>query len=58
ISMDLRMDRCSPGKYYSSMVFNAGSLQVNSGRLLGLQVNSGSLYVNTGSLCVNSGRLY
>ncbi|GJX28548.1 putative ribonuclease H-like domain-containing protein [Tanacetum coccineum] len=34
ISMDLRMDRCSPGKYYSSMVFNSGSLQVNSGRLL------------------------
>ncbi|GJZ88290.1 putative ribonuclease H-like domain-containing protein, partial [Tanacetum coccineum] len=34
ISMDLRMDRCSPGKYYSSMVFNSGSLQVNSGSLL------------------------
>ncbi|GJS92769.1 hypothetical protein Tco_0799737 [Tanacetum coccineum] len=31
ISMDLRMDRCSPGKYYSSMVFNAGSLYVNTG---------------------------
>ncbi|GKD65073.1 hypothetical protein Tco_1307181, partial [Tanacetum coccineum] len=33
ISMDLRMDRCSPGKYYSFMVFNSGSLCVNSGRL-------------------------
>ncbi|GKC34504.1 hypothetical protein Tco_1046888, partial [Tanacetum coccineum] len=33
ISMDLRMDRCSAGKFYSSMV-NSGSLQVNSGRLL------------------------
>ncbi|GJR76712.1 putative ribonuclease H-like domain-containing protein [Tanacetum coccineum] len=33
ISMDLRMDRSSPGKYNSSMV-NSGSLQVNSGRLL------------------------
>ncbi|GJW41771.1 putative ribonuclease H-like domain-containing protein [Tanacetum coccineum] len=32
-SMDLRMDRSSPGKYNSSMV-NSGSLQVNSGRLL------------------------
>ncbi|GJT87136.1 putative ribonuclease H-like domain-containing protein [Tanacetum coccineum] len=37
ISMDLRMDRCSPGKYYSSMVFNSGSLYVNTG----------SLYVNS-----------
>ncbi|GKD34213.1 putative ribonuclease H-like domain-containing protein, partial [Tanacetum coccineum] len=34
ISMDLRMDRCSPGKYYSSMVCNSGSLQVNSSSLL------------------------
>ncbi|GKE03414.1 hypothetical protein Tco_1395432, partial [Tanacetum coccineum] len=33
ISMDLRMDRSSPGKYNSSMV-NSGSLQVNSGRSL------------------------
>ncbi|GJV24480.1 putative ribonuclease H-like domain-containing protein [Tanacetum coccineum] len=33
ISMDLRMDRSSPGKYNSSMV-NSGSLQVNSGSLL------------------------
>ncbi|GJU77475.1 putative ribonuclease H-like domain-containing protein [Tanacetum coccineum] len=33
ISMDLRMDRSSPGKYYSSMVFNTGSLYVNTGRL-------------------------
>ncbi|GJR74772.1 hypothetical protein Tco_0087137, partial [Tanacetum coccineum] len=40
ISMDLRMDRCSPGKYNSSMVFNSGSLQVSSGRLL---VNSEDL---------------
>ncbi|GJW64892.1 ribonuclease H-like domain-containing protein [Tanacetum coccineum] len=38
ISMDLRMDRCSPGKYYSSMV-NSGSLYVNTG----------SLYVNSGT---------
>ncbi|GJW61537.1 hypothetical protein Tco_0110872 [Tanacetum coccineum] len=37
ISMDLRMDRCSAGKFYSYMVFNSGSLQVNSG---GLLVNS------------------
>ncbi|GJQ90041.1 putative ribonuclease H-like domain-containing protein [Tanacetum coccineum] len=41
ISMDLRMDRCSPGKYYSSMVFNSGSLYVNTGSLY---VNSGRLY--------------
>ncbi|GKA02614.1 hypothetical protein Tco_0675395 [Tanacetum coccineum] len=41
ISMDLRMDRCSPGKYYSSMVFNFGSLYVNTGSLY---VNSGRLY--------------
>ncbi|GJY52797.1 putative ribonuclease H-like domain-containing protein [Tanacetum coccineum] len=33
ISMDLRMDRSSLGKYNSSMV-NSGSLQVNSGSLL------------------------
>ncbi|GJZ89597.1 putative ribonuclease H-like domain-containing protein [Tanacetum coccineum] len=44
ISMDLRMDRSSPGKYNSFMVYK-------------LKVNSGSLYVNTGSLQVNSGRL-
>ncbi|GJT01070.1 putative ribonuclease H-like domain-containing protein [Tanacetum coccineum] len=37
ISMDLRMDRCNAGKFYSYMVFNSGSLQVNSG---GLLVNS------------------
>ncbi|GJR63749.1 hypothetical protein Tco_1505911 [Tanacetum coccineum] len=37
ISMDLRMDRSSPGKYNSSMVFNSGSLYVNTG----------SLYVNS-----------
>ncbi|GJQ95462.1 putative ribonuclease H-like domain-containing protein [Tanacetum coccineum] len=38
ISMDLRMDRSSPGKYNSSMV-NSGSLYVNTG----------SLYVNSGA---------
>ncbi|GJR60287.1 putative ribonuclease H-like domain-containing protein [Tanacetum coccineum] len=27
ISMDLRMDRCSPGKYYSSMVFHMANLK-------------------------------
>ncbi|GKC84624.1 hypothetical protein Tco_1140341, partial [Tanacetum coccineum] len=36
ISMDLRMDRSSPGKYNSSMV-NSGSLYINTG----------SLYVNS-----------
>ncbi|GJX25961.1 hypothetical protein Tco_0232257 [Tanacetum coccineum] len=41
ISMDLRMDRSSPGKYNSSMVFNSGSLYVNTGSLY---VNSGRLY--------------
>ncbi|GJX91611.1 putative reverse transcriptase domain-containing protein [Tanacetum coccineum] len=41
ISMDLRMDRCSAGRFYSYMVFNSGSLYVNTGSLY---VNSGRLY--------------
>ncbi|GKA77538.1 hypothetical protein Tco_0783999, partial [Tanacetum coccineum] len=48
ISMDLRMDRSSPGKYNSSMVnsgslyVNTGSLYVNSGRLKDLRMNRSS----------------
>ncbi|GKC94370.1 ribonuclease H-like domain-containing protein, partial [Tanacetum coccineum] len=53
ISMDLRMDRSSPGKYNSSMV-NSGSLQVNSGRLL---VNSVDLRLILMTVGAGEGKL-